>query len=312
MKPFYNIVYYFFKGVFKLLSILPWRVINILSIALGNLLYLFSPRKKIVVQNISVLSNIDKSIDIKKCAKNFYYDISYQFLSLPKMLSLDNETIKNKHFIVENIDIFSKLVNSGHKVIFILMGHYGNWELFSAGQIYMNDIGLRQYQLYRPQKNKIFDKLIKEFREKKGSICLPKDEAARKIINIISQKNHSPSAFAFIADQSPSAANVHYFTNFFGRETAFLTGWERLATKFNVPVIYMDVSYDKRGCYRCSMQLLTDNPKDLEPMALTEMYARKMESTILRNPSHWLWSHRRWKIDPKKFTEAKRSESLLK
>lgn len=312
MAVSYKLLYYLIKCFFKLLSILPWIVIDVLSYLIGRTLYLFSPRRKVVIDNISTLYYFDKNINQKKYAKEFYYNISYQFLSVPKLMSLDDKCLKEKHFVLRNTELLKNLKDSGHKAIFILMGHYGNWELFSAGQIYMKEIGLRQYQLYRPQKNKTFDDLLKQLRESKGSVSLPKDEAARKIINSLSEDNTTPSIFAFIADQSPSPLNVHYFTKFLGKETAFLTGAERLATKFGIPVVYMDVKYVRKGCYDCCFELLSENPKDLQPMALTEMYARKIESTILRSPSHWLWSHRRWKINPDKFPDVNRSESLLK
>lgn len=307
-----KLIYIVFRSFFRLLSILPWRIIDFLSFIIGRILYVFSPRNKVVKDNLKVLKSFDNHINTNDCAKEFYYNISYQFLSVPKLMSLDDRSLRENHFRVHNMDVLKHLVDSGHKVIFLLMGHYGNWELFSSGQIYMREVGLKQYQLYRPQKGKLFDRILKEFRESKGSESLPKDESARKIINTLSDENASPSVFAFIADQSPSSANVHYFTRFLGRETAFLTGFERLARKFDIPVVYMDVVYERKGCYNCHIDLLSDKPKDLKPMALTEMYAKRMEKTILRSPLHWLWSHRRWKIDPQKFPDIKRSETLAK
>ena len=37
-------------------------------------------------------------------------------------------------------------------------------------------------------------------------------------------------------------------------------------------------------------------PTDASPYPLTDLYASLLEDNIRRNPSLWLWSHKRWKI----------------
>jgi len=86
-----------------------------------------------------------------------------------------------------------------------------------------------------------------------------------------------------------------YWVQFLNRETAFLNGMEKHANLNNLPVVYMDVQRIRRGYYTIELSVLTTKPGELEKGALTEMYARKLESIILKKPENWLWSHRRWK-----------------
>jgi len=86
-----------------------------------------------------------------------------------------------------------------------------------------------------------------------------------------------------------------YWVQFLNRETAFLHGMEKHARLNNLPVIYADIQRIKRGYYVIEFSVLTQQPLELEEGVLTEMYARKLESIILKKPENWLWSHRRWK-----------------
>jgi KDO2-lipid IV(A) lauroyltransferase len=71
---------------------------------------------------------------------------------------------------------------------------------------------------------------------------------------------------------------------------------EKHARSNNLPVIYIDVQRERRGWYTLELSVLTDKPLDLENGRLTELYARKLETVILRKPENWLWSHNRFKL----------------
>ena len=109
------------------------------------------------------------------------------------------------------------------------------------------------------------------------------------------QRNKVRSVVIFLADQTPSRQNLHYWTSFLNQDTAILTGAERLARKLDTPVIFLDVQMLRRGYYTVELQLLSENPKETPENWITEEYARRMERSILRNPAGWLWTHKRWK-----------------
>ena len=110
---------------------------------------------------------------------------------------------------------------------------------------------------------------------------MKKNDTVRDMMTLKKEGNNN--IVIFIADQTPSKANLHYWTTFLNQDTAMLNGAERIARKLDLPVIFLDVQKVKRGYYTVEMKLMT------------ESYARMTEKMILRNPAYWLWTHKRWK-----------------
>jgi KDO2-lipid IV(A) lauroyltransferase len=102
------------------------------------------------------------------------------------------------------------------------------------------------------------------------------------------------TATAFIADQTASRENA-YWTTFLHQDTAVFTGPEKLAVKFNYPVVYMNVRRLRRGYYDVFPELLFAEPKNTTMDEISEAFTKRLEREILIDPSIWLWSHRRWK-----------------
>ena len=109
------------------------------------------------------------------------------------------------------------------------------------------------------------------------------------------KKDKTRSVVIFIADQTPSRNNLHFWTNFMNQDTPFLTGAERIAKKLELPVVFLDVRQCRRGYYTVDLELLTENAKKTPDCWITEQYANRIERTIRRNPEGYLWTHKRWK-----------------
>ena len=175
------------------------------------------------------------------------------------------------------------------------MGHFGNWEYFSGSQAIIKDLGLQIYQIFRPLKSTSSDRLMHRIRERFGSRGIAKHDVPRELLRLV--RNPIPTEtplVIFIADQSPAYAGS-YWTTFFGRETAFFNGTEKLGHKFSLPVVYMDVEKTGHDVFTGTIKLLHHPQDDSPEGSITEEYVRLMEATIRRDPSQWLWSHRRWK-----------------
>ncbi len=281
----------------KLLSLLPWEMIAFFSKVLSFIVYrLIAYRREVVTKHIqrSFPEKTDK--EREAIIKEFYYHLVYTFLSSPKLLKLPKEVLKKRHLKVDGMNLFAELQAQGKKHFIILMGHCGNWELFSAGQIYFEELGIRQEQLYRPLRNKAYDKVQKEMRMRYGSIATPKAEIGRRMLKLIRDDKSEATVFAFIADQTPKKGQVGLWTNFLNQETAFLDGAERLAKRFDLPVLYLDITREKDSVYRGEIKLISQTPKGTQDGEITQAYVNLLEETIRRTPSDWLWSHKRWKF----------------
>ena len=71
---------------------------------------------------------------------------------------------------------------------------------------------------------------------------------------------------------------------------------ERIAKMMDFPVFYCELRKERRGYCRVEFDLVTDRPKETTDGEITEIFARRLEQTIRKEPAYWLWSHKRWKL----------------
>ncbi|MEO5966824.1 MAG: hypothetical protein ABIP68_00105, partial [Ferruginibacter sp.] len=86
-----------------------------------------------------------------------------------------------------------------------------------------------------------------------------------------------------------------YWLNFFGKPAPFISGPEKGASLKNPAVVFVTFIKEKRGYYRFSETLITENGRDLKNGQLTIIYRNLLEKAIQEQPSNYLWSHKRWK-----------------
>ena len=170
----------------------------------------------------------------------------------------------------------------------IVMGHYGNWEW--AGPSFTLNTSYQLVVIYRPLTNPYFEKMLTKTRTKFGTRITQVSQTLRDMV--AHRKN--VTATAFIADQAASSANS-YWTTFLHQDTAVFNGPEKIAVKFNYPVVYMKTQRVKRGYYELTPELLFDNPASTSEGEILETFTKRLEKDIIDDPSIWLWSHRRWK-----------------
>ena len=127
-------------------------------------------------------------------------------------------------------------------------------------------------------------------RTKFGTRITPVNNTLRKMV----EEKNEITATAFIADQTASKRDA-YWTTFLHQDTAVFTGPEKLAVKFNYPVVYMNIRRTRRGFYEIWPELMTPEPKKTSPDEISEAFTNRLEKEIIRDPSVWLWSHKRWK-----------------
>lgn len=284
--------YYILYTFTWLHAIMPLRVLYVFS----DILYLFAYkivgyRLKVVRRNLSA-SFPDKSAkELKKIEKEFYHHLCDYYFETIKLLHVSDATIA-KRMKFHNLELVRGLAKDGNSILMYL-GHYGNWEWVTSITMHVEDTSLKLGQIYRPLKNKAFDKLFLKLRSRFRSFGIPKNETLRAIIT--KKRENVQLMIGFMSDQTPTVVNIHYWSKFLNQDTPFFIGVERIAKQTGFYVCYLDIVKVKRGYYEATVRLITDKPKEEPEFAITEKYVREMEQTILRNPAYWLWSHKRWK-----------------
>ena len=148
-------------------------------------------------------------------------------------------------------------------------------------------------QIYRPLTNKASDKLFLELRSRFDTFSIAKNDTLREIIRL--RKEGKQIMVGMIADQTPSPANIHYWTKFLNQDTPCLIGTEKIGKKIDANILFLDVRKVKRGYYEGEFKVITLDAKQTKEFEITEQYMRMTEKMIERQPQYWLWTHKRWK-----------------
>ncbi len=281
------VAYYILYPFLYLLSLLPFRVLYIISDFLYFVIYtLAGYRKKVVYQNLKNSFPEKSDAEIDTIAKKFYHFFCDLILETIKTLTI-NERALRKHISFDDTSLFEKYAAQNQSVI-IVMGHLGNWEL--GGARFAVEPHHRLYVIYHPLSNKYFNNLIVYMRTRLGNRLYAMSEVLRGMVRDRSEL----TATAFIADQTPQP-NGAYWTTFLNQDTPVFVGTEKIAQKFKYPVIYLSIKRPKRGKYVMECELLVEKPENTSENQISEMHTKRLEQDIIENPEIWLWTHRRWK-----------------
>jgi KDO2-lipid IV(A) lauroyltransferase len=112
---------------------------------------------------------------------------------------------------------------------------------------------------------------------------------------ITDRKKGVNALYAFISDQTPAKGDIQYWTNFLNQDTPVFLGVEKIATKYDMAVVFFENQKVKRGHYEATVEVLFDHPGEVPEHTVTETHVRKLEEMIKKQPEYWVWSHKRWK-----------------
>ncbi len=281
--------FYFFYLINGIISFLPLRILYIFSDILFVIFCYFPGYRKNIVYNNLRKSFPEKSEEqIQTIARKFYRHLADLFAEVVKL----NHIGKKEHIKrckLENLEVIEKLWSEGRDAI-VVLGHYNNWEYLIHFPLFCKQTCI---SIYKPLKNKYFDRYLTKLRSKYGMVLTPMSLVAREIIK--RRNNGERILVSFLADQTPARADIHYRTAFLNQDTPVFLGAEKIATKYDMAVIFFNHQKVKRGYYKTTVELLLEHTSGLDEYAITEAHIKRLEEIIREKPEYWLWSHRRWK-----------------
>ncbi len=291
-------MYYVFYGFLYLVSLLPMRILYVLSdLIYGIVYYGFGYRKKVVMDNLRQAFPEKTEAELLVIAKKFYHNFIDSFLEVVKLVSA-SEAWLHKRFTVDTA-VLDKVYATG-KACQLHLGHTFNWEW---GQLVLT--ALTRFKIlvvYMPISKKAFERLFYRLRTRSGNAFLPAPQMREAMVPYL----QTQYLLGLVADQCPGNMQTSYWIDFLGRPTPFAAGPEKAARAGQMPVIFASIDKPRRGHYHATMQLACMDAAILREGELTREYVRYLEAVIRNRPDMWLWSHRRWKHAWKKEYETMR------
>lgn len=283
------LVYILLYPLLKLISLLPFRLLYVLSDFVYLIIYyVVGYRKKTVRHNLRLALPHLSDQERLKIEKASFRHLCDMFLEMIKTMSISRKEIDSR-FTYENLDVYLNLEKK-QKSIALMCAHYASYEWV----ISMNSkITFEGFAIYKKIANKYFDKLVRDIRSRFKATLITTKETIKTIEDNYRTKHLG--VYGFASDQSPKANKVAHWGTFMEIETPIHTGAEMLAKKFDMNVIFLKVKKIKRGFYRASFEILTENASSVPDYQISDSFMKKVEEQILEAPEYYLWTHKRWK-----------------
>lgn len=274
-----------------LISLLPfWMLYGLSNFFYVIVFHLIGYRKKVVLENLRKSFPEKTEQEIRLICRQFYLHFCDVILETIKLLTISKDAFKKRcHFDEEALRTLGGFYEKKQSIVMVL-GHCGNWEWSAIAHILYFDLLLTG--VYHPLSNKDADRLIYRLRSRFGGSFVPMNQVLKHLLKL--RQENIPTSLGLISDQTPPPEGA-YWTQFLNQDTPVFNGTEKIAVKFDYPVVFITMVKPKRGHYVLGAKLLAEHPKSTQENEISEMHVRYLEKMIRQQPYSWLWSHRRWK-----------------
>lgn len=290
----YRLEYALTKLIGWIAQILPIRLAMALGDSIGDLFfYVIRIRKKVALDNLQQAFGHEMSAgELKTILHRNYRHFGRMLLEFARLPRLNREMII-RLVPVENSAYLQELM-ARQRGLLVLSGHFGNWEYLAAR---LANLGPALHCVFKEQKNKSVDRLIKEVRLNLGMVPLKvKGGAAKGVLMALREKG----LVLIVMDQD--AGRKGEFLPFLGRPASTNRGPALIAIKHRVPVVMAFAVRQPDGSLTVRLEKfpeINDFPDDETGVTqFLAAYNRILEQYIRQYPEQWFWMHRRWKTKP--------------
>ncbi|PPR79101.1 MAG: Lipid A biosynthesis lauroyltransferase [Alphaproteobacteria bacterium MarineAlpha2_Bin1] len=275
----YRAEFYGLKLFFGILKLFPIEFASKMGGIIGKII---GPRLN---SNITAINNFTKAFpeqneneinqNLIKMWDNFGRTLAeYPFLHIFRYEN-DRVTIEGE----ENL----KKCDGNSSIIF--SGHFANWEVMATVIASLSDLVL----VYRAPNNPLVDNIIRKYRKAISLNQVRKGpQGAKELINFIKKGTN----LGMLVDQKQ---NDGLPIQFFGREAMTPTAIARLSLKYKLRLI--PVSIERKSGPRFHIKIhkrLEVNLEKDDTFTIMKKINEFLEVSIQKNPSQWLWMHKRW------------------
>ncbi len=197
-------------------------------------------------------------------------------------------SINSSRINIIGLDNINKIKNKNKSILFF-SGHIGNWDLMPLTVTHNN---LEIAVVYRKANNKFVNSLITKSRKSISAYQIPKGaEGAREIVKLIKKGKN----IAMLVDQKQ---NDGISVPFFKKDSMTAPAIAHLAIKYDLPILPVSIAREKGASFTVEFfpPLKIENSGNIKENIKTIMIQINifLENAIRKNPSQWLWVHKRW------------------
>lgn len=202
--------YALYRGAFGALSLLPFPLLY----GLSDLLYLVMAkgvkyRRKVIRENLRNSFPEKSERELLDIEKDFYHQFTDNIVETIKLLNMSDRQA-DKRITVTGGEIVDRYINDGHPVV-LYLGHYANWEWVPS---VVRHFKAPEFcaQVYKPQHDKAFDRLMLKVRSRFNSVSVPQKQVFRSLFRW--RNEGRKFIVGFISDHRSNLNVSHHRTTF--------------------------------------------------------------------------------------------------
>jgi KDO2-lipid IV(A) lauroyltransferase len=281
----------------RLISRLPWPVhYACASLAAVVTHRVLRYRRAVVRQNIAASFPELNTGAMREIERAFYRNMADVAVEFIKAATMSPEELRSR-VTLRNVEVARAELAAGRSVL-LIAAHQTNWEWLQLALSL--ELGYPVDAGYKPLRQTWSERLTRGIRTRFGSRLIPAKEL---LTNIIADRTRV-RAIALLADQEPVSSDYRWWTRFLNRPTAFYMGPEKISRAARFPMIFVAMRRVARGRYEMCFERIAGGKTTFEAGVPTEHYARLVENELRARPGDWVWSHRRWKLQPPAASDA--------
>jgi len=289
--------YAYLRCVHSIVAALPWGAARSAGRVIADLIRLLDrpSRKRNVARNLRHAFPEMSEVEIRKTIRDVYRNLVESVVDAVNFIRLANGEDVQDLLEVHGMD---KLEGRDGRVgVVFVTGHLGCWELLGVAS---SRIGYPVTSVARPFDNPLLYAYACKLRESTGQSIVPHKGSMRSVMRLLRRGGN----VGFLIDRDARRHGI--FVDFFGRPASTIASPARVALHTGAPVAFIYcMRIGKTNRFRIVLSdVVWPRPgadKKQETVRITQRITKDLEEVIRKEPSRWLWLHKRWRTYPGKY-----------
>ncbi len=268
-----------------LIAQLPYQILIVFGKGLGGFVKLvLKSRRNVVAINLSICFPELNPSEKKQLIKQHFNELGIMFTQTIKAFLGSTKKIESNAKIIGGEHIQECLhKNQG---ILLVAGHFTALDM--GGKILCNKYPIAG--MYRPHKHPLTEYIVTKSRLKYATKMFKRDEL-RPII-----KHLKSGGILWYAPDQDYRRGQSVFVPFFGKPAATITATHQMARLSKCKVLFFHVQRNQQPPhYTLTISSPMDNFPTKDSISDTALVNQGIEEMVKRNPSEYLWVHKRFK-----------------